>query len=111
MFCSNCGSQIDDNASICPHCGVATKNYKPEEQKNVLALVGFILSFVVAIAGLVCSIIAYKKADELNGNGKAFARAGIIISAVELVLEVVAIIILISVYATIWTEIMSHYPV
>ena len=26
MFCSNCGSQIDDKAVICVHCGVATNN-------------------------------------------------------------------------------------
>lgn len=26
MFCKNCGKQIDDNAVICPSCGVATGN-------------------------------------------------------------------------------------
>ena len=26
MYCNNCGKEIDDNASICVHCGVATKN-------------------------------------------------------------------------------------
>mgnify|MGYP003589129934 FL=1 len=30
MFCKNCGQQIDDNADICIHCGVATgKNGSP----------------------------------------------------------------------------------
>jgi len=24
MFCTNCGQEIDDNADICIHCGVAT---------------------------------------------------------------------------------------
>jgi uncharacterized membrane protein YvbJ len=24
MFCKNCGQEIDDNADICIHCGVAT---------------------------------------------------------------------------------------
>ena len=27
MFCTNCGSQLDDRAVICPHCGVPTNNY------------------------------------------------------------------------------------
>ncbi len=27
MFCKNCGSQLDDRAVICPHCGVPTDNY------------------------------------------------------------------------------------
>ena len=26
MFCKNCGQQIDDNAAVCIHCGVATDN-------------------------------------------------------------------------------------
>lgn len=28
MYCKNCGQQIDNNAVVCPHCGVATENYK-----------------------------------------------------------------------------------
>lgn len=24
MFCKNCGQEIDDNADVCVHCGVAT---------------------------------------------------------------------------------------
>ncbi len=26
MFCSNCGKEINDNAVVCIHCGVAVKN-------------------------------------------------------------------------------------
>lgn len=26
MFCRNCGKEIDDNAAVCIHCGVATAN-------------------------------------------------------------------------------------
>ena len=90
MYCKNCGTEINDNAVICPHCGVATDNYAKStavsEQKNTLALVGFILSFFVALAGLIVSIIAYKNAKkpEFNGDGKNFALAGIIISAVSM---------------------------
>lgn len=25
MYCKNCGKSIDDNAVICPYCGVAQK--------------------------------------------------------------------------------------
>ncbi len=28
MFCYKCGSQIDDEAVVCPKCGCATKNYQ-----------------------------------------------------------------------------------
>lgn len=26
MFCNNCGKEINDNAVVCVHCGVATSN-------------------------------------------------------------------------------------
>lgn len=26
MFCKNCGKEIDDNAAVCIHCGVATNS-------------------------------------------------------------------------------------
>ena len=90
MFCKNCGQELNEQAVICPHCGVATDNYAKTtavpEQKNTLALVGFILSFFVSLAGLIVSIIAYKNAKkpEFNGDGKSFALAGIIISAVSM---------------------------
>ena len=90
MYCKVCGHEVNDNAVICPNCGVATDNYlkttAAPAQKNTLALVGFILSFFVTIAGLIISIIAYKNAKkpEYNGDGKSFALAGIIISAVSM---------------------------
>ena len=27
MFCSNCGTQIDDKAVVCPKCGAPTPNF------------------------------------------------------------------------------------
>ena len=64
MYCKYCGSEIDDRAVICPKCGVATSEVQiqnsVEQKTNTLAIVGFVLSFVVAIAGLICSVIARK---------------------------------------------------
>ena len=97
MFCNNCGSQIDDNAVVCPNCGVVTNNYiakntNQNNETNVLAIVGFILSFFIAIAGLICSIIGYRKAAELNGKGKGLALAGILISAIWIGIVILLII-------------------
>ena len=92
MFCKNCGSTIDDKAVICPNCGVATGENSPTKGgTNVLAIVGFILSFFIAIAGLICSILGYKKAAELDGKGKGLSLAGIIISAVWLGIVIIAL--------------------
>lgn len=29
MYCTKCGAQIDDTAVVCPQCGCATQNYRP----------------------------------------------------------------------------------
>ena len=51
-------------------------------ESNVLAIVGFILAFIVPVAGLIVSILGFRKAKTLNGKGRGLALAGIIISAI-----------------------------
>ena len=93
MYCRNCGSEIDDRAAVCPKCGVPTGVKAEGQSTNVLAIVGFVLSFFMSIAGLVCSIIARKQIRESGEKGMSFATAGMIISIVSMVLSVVAVII------------------
>ena len=58
MFCKNCGKEINDNAVVCPHCGVQVGKVETSSdgKKNNMALIGFILSFFIAIAGLICRL-------------------------------------------------------
>lgn len=100
MFCKNCGHQIPDGAIICVACGAPTDNYRQIEEKpsqkgqNILAIIGFILSFFVSLAGLICSAIALKRADrDFGGDGKGFAIAGTVISSIALVAEIIGSII------------------
>ena len=97
MFCKNCGKEIDDKAAVCIHCGVAVERKSENTEANVLAIVGFVLSFFIALAGLICSILGYKRAPEFGGKGKTLALAGIIISIIEMVLAVLIYIIAIAV--------------
>lgn len=32
MFCQKCGKELDDQAIICPACGVGTANYHQQQQ-------------------------------------------------------------------------------
>lgn len=63
---------------------------------NSYAIAGFVLSFIVPLVGLIISVLGYRKAKEMNGCGKGFAVAGIVISAVSLasVLLIVPIMII-----------------
>lgn len=100
MFCKNCGKEIDDNAYVCPHCGVKVeKSELQSQEKNTLAIVGFVLSFFIAIAGLICSILAYRKCKNENAPQKGFAVAGIVISAISMALTVLIYIIAIAAVA------------
>ncbi len=102
MYCIHCGKQVTDNSKFCPYCGGALPQEvkkpaqsapTPVQKNNLLAIIGFILSFVEGVAGLICSIIAYKKADkDFNGDKKNFALVGIIISSVSIVSEILAAI-------------------
>lgn len=101
MFCTNCGKEINDNAAICPYCGVvANKNALSNassntNQSNTMAIVGFIFSFFFALVGLICSIIGFKKAAELGGNGKGLALAGIIISSISIIITIIVFVVVI----------------
>lgn len=92
MFCRNCGKEISDNAYVCPYCGVKVAEERENATNNTMAVVGFVLSFLIPIAGLIVSIIALKKSKEMDGTGKSLATAGIVISIVATVLEIFILI-------------------
>jgi hypothetical protein len=89
MFCKNCGKEINDNAVVCPNCGVATEkmaaNNPVPAQKNSMAIAGFVLALLgFNVISLILSIVglSYSKKPEYAGDGKGFAIAGIVLSCV-----------------------------
>ncbi|MDE7163745.1 MAG: hypothetical protein K2O44_06740 [Clostridia bacterium] len=105
MRCKYCGRETSGNAEICSYCILQLKSKnsidsssKPPE--NTIAVVGFVLSFFVAIAGLICSIIGYNRALNDGAPHKELAKAGIILSAIATVWGFIAIIIYVSVIIT-----------
>jgi len=59
MFCTHCGTNLDNSANFCPHCGVATKEGQQQQQyppKPPRPL--FRLASDKKIAGI-CSGLAY----------------------------------------------------
>ena len=93
-FCGNCGSRLEDNK--CPKCDVKKTTKKEEVEvvstgkTNGLSIAGFVLSLTslllspLAILGLIFSIIGLVQINKNNEEGKGFAVAGIIVSAVIL---------------------------
>ena len=90
-FCGNCGNKMDSDATFCTNCGTSnsgvTKSSEGSENyTNGFAIAGFVCSFLIAIVGLILSIVGLSKANENNGQGKGLAIAGIIIAAVNMFL-------------------------
>ncbi|MDE7399717.1 MAG: DUF4190 domain-containing protein [Oscillospiraceae bacterium] len=55
------------------------------ENPKTLAIVGFVLSFFIALAGLIVSAIALNKYKQTGyTEGKGFATAGLVISIVSM---------------------------
>ena len=100
-FCTSCGKEVPENATVCPNCGTAvtgnaSANNVAVNKTNGLAIAGFVVSLVsllccggLSVVGLVLSIIGCVQAKNYDGNNKGLAIAGIIISAVAIVLWIV----------------------
>lgn len=72
-----------------------------EQENNVLAIVGFALSFVVPFVGLILSAIGLKNANK-GANHRGFAVAGVVISSIYLAMYVLGIILYVAFYGFIF---------
>lgn len=63
----------------------------PTQQKfNTLAIVGFVLSFFVSLAGVICCAIALSQINTRGERGRGLAIAGLVIGSISMVLAVLA---------------------
>ena len=101
MFCKNCGSQIDDNAVACPHCGVATDNFYMNRgiapSYNDAPSGGFaVLCFFFPVIGLILYIIWHDTMPlRARSCGKG-AITGVIVEVVLVILMVVLAVVMVS---------------
>ena len=108
MYCAKCGTQLEENAQICPNCSavIAQESVEkaPEETTTEVAptpgkwsgksITGFVLSLVgILIAAIPCGIIGLVfSALGLNDTGtkalrgKGLAISGLVVSIVDIVI-------------------------
>jgi len=101
-YCTYCGNEIAEDAVVCLKCGCAASAVQTGSSKakrdslSTLSLVGFVFSFLFPLVGMICSVIAYKNAqNEGDERSLGFAKAGIIICTVVFLLAFFACFILI----------------
>lgn len=62
----------------------------PEQPKwETIAIIGFILSFLGGIIGLVCSIIGIHRTRKYGTRGHGLAVAGVIISIISCIIQLI----------------------
>lgn len=61
---------------------------QPTGRTSTLTVVGFVLSILLPLIGFIISIIAFKQAVE-TGDNRGLAKAGIIVGAVLMVLNII----------------------
>ena len=92
-YCKNCGTQIDDQAVTCPHCGASqTSSPAPQTTPDVVDNGGFgwgLLGCCIPIVGLILFLV-WK--DQKPKTAKA-AGIGALVSVILLVIWYVFIFV------------------
>ena len=78
---------MSDGASSPSPCFPASRQ-SPGPGLSALALVGFVITFVWGLAGLVVSIIALVRIRKTQQRGRALAIAGVVLGTVVTVLTI-----------------------
>lgn len=109
MFCSNCGKEIDNEAVVCPNCGVLTERGKIEnngvvqQTKIDLGLVSIILGAcglfmvwfvtilgaILGVSGITLGILTLVKEKERKNK----AIVGIVLSGVTLFIVIASYVL------------------
>lgn len=82
-----------------------------EKKFNVMSIVGFILSFFIAPAGLVLSIIGLIKIRKTNEKGIGLAIAGIILGVIGSIITLLLLVVTLFYSRTIISFLLSLYGI
>ena len=82
-YCKNCGTQIDDAAVICPHCGVAQDKMTVASSDDTGSFGWGVLGFCIPLVGLILFLV-WK--DTKPKNAKIAGKGALIAVIIEVVL-------------------------
>ncbi len=88
-FCTTCGNEIDDKASICIKCGVPTQNLNKEQSsqdETLLAVLGglgvFGLTIFIPILGVILGVVltaVFLQSKQKAAKAIGLATAGAVV--------------------------------
>jgi len=83
------------SASNSSHATNTPSNAPASSKTNALSVIGLIFAFFVPLVGLICSIIGLAQAKKKGEKGKGLAIAGIIISVIVGLLQILTIVLIV----------------
>ncbi len=85
-FCKKCGAQIDDEAVVCPSCGVEVEK-KAEVQKGQEKSFGYgLLGFCIPVVGLILYLVWKQEKPGYAKSSGIGAIIGAIISGISYII-------------------------
>ena len=93
MYCKHCGAQIDDRASVCVHCGIATGG---SAEKDSASAGWWWLGFLIPLAGLLVWLFCKDSTPIRAKKAGKGALTSVIVSIVCSVVFTVVYIVLIT---------------
>lgn len=100
-YCTHCGCEVVDDASVCPKCGSelsvpstykkSKSSYSFDGGKNGFAIAGFVCSFFIPLLGWIFGGIGLNRANSTYDKGKGLSIAAIIIASAMFVFNMVFI--------------------
>lgn len=121
MFCSKCGTEINNEAVICPNCGCPTSNFQKANEisqqtiennfssvinsSRTFGIIGIILGIFIPLAGWICGGVGLGKSKEILNrepnnrealSAKSLNIGAIVVSTIVFVIAFVATLIVMS---------------
>ena len=94
MYCRNCGTQIDDRAAICVHCGASTAPQPSDKDSNNVGW--WWLGFFIPLAGLLVWLL---EKDTTPMRAKRAGKGALVSVIISAVLGLVFFVLYIALFA------------
>lgn len=85
MYCKKCGSEILDEAVICPHCGCETNENQNSLSEDKVKGGWIFATILIPLIGIILGCVNLSKG--LKTSGKIYLLTGIIAWAIYFVIQ------------------------
>jgi len=113
MYCNLCGKVMHPSERFCSTCGTESTTQQPgmnappvPHQQNTMAILGLVFAFIMPLLGIIFSAIGLSRANQMNGEGRGMAIAGLVLSIAYIVFATIIAIVSISLV----TEVVRTWP-